>query len=299
MTGYWPHPISDKARFPVDGVQGFFRVLVRRCQQVLGIVFPNDSRPAGSKPPMLRDQKTGGIADQSQVLVSLDHVSLSYGDKTILKDVSFQVSRREVIALLGPSGSGKSTILKIIAGLLAPDKGKAAIQSEHIGMVFQDSALLSSLNVFDNISLPLKRFGNTCEADIESKVLKTLALVGLSDVGESYPDELSGGMRKRVSIARALIIEPDILLYDEPSAGLDPMTASKLEEDMRSITIKVGAAAVLVSHDIETISHMADRILIIHESKIVWEGERETFLTSQDPYPKQFRERRIEGPISV
>jgi phospholipid/cholesterol/gamma-HCH transport system ATP-binding protein len=245
------------------------------------------------------------LAQDSQVdqpdapLISLNHVFLGFNGKSVLEDITFDVGRAEVVAIMGPSGSGKSTVLKLIAGLLAPDSGTVTVRSDHLGMVFQYSALLSGLSVYDNVALPLLKAQQVSPEEVEPRVMRVLRLVGLEDVGDASPDSLSGGMKKRVSIARAMVIEPDILLFDEPSAGLDPINSSRLEADMRAITMQVSAASVVVTHNVETIEHMADRVLILHDRHLVWQGERQDFLTTSDPYPAQFREGSPQGPIQL
>jgi phospholipid/cholesterol/gamma-HCH transport system ATP-binding protein len=232
-------------------------------------------------------------------LLDMRHIRLQFGQKHVLEDFSLKVSQKEIVAIIGPSGSGKSTILKVVAGLLAPDSGTMTLRSEKIGMAFQFSALLTSLNVFDNVALPLRKQSRLSESDIQQRVQNTLTMVGLKENLDTMPNELSGGMQKRVGIARALAIEPDIILYDEPSSGLDPMTAAKLEADIRRICKQVGAATLLVTHSMETVENIVDRVLILHKGHIAWQGNRKEFLSTDNPYPLQFRTRSTEGPISI
>lgn len=232
-------------------------------------------------------------------LLDMRNIQLKFGNKAVLNNFSLKVSKKEVVAIIGPSGSGKSTILKVIAGLIAPDAGDFTLRSEKIAMAFQFSALLTSLNVFENVALPLRKQSQLGEEEIYNRVTATLKMVGLSESLDTMPNELSGGMQKRVGIARALAIEPDIILYDEPSSGLDPMTAAKLEMDIRRICKQVGAATLLVTHSMETVENIVDRVLILYKGQVVWQGNRKEFVSTDNPYPVQFRTRNIEGPISI
>lgn len=238
-------------------------------------------------------------ANNGLPLLELRNIYLSFGSNQVLKDFSLKVAKKEVVALIGPSGSGKSTVLKVIAGLIAPDSGSVVLRSRRIAMAFQFSALLTSLSVYDNVALPLRKNTRLSEREIHDRVLSTLELVGLSESVNTMPDELSGGMQKRIGIARALAIDPEIILYDEPSSGLDPMTAAKLEGDIRHISKKVGVASIIVTHNMETLENIVDRVLILYNGGIVWQGDRKMFFSTEDPYPVQFRERAPEGPIAI
>lgn len=225
-------------------------------------------------------------------VISFKNVSLSFGKKVILENLCFDVYPKEIVTIIGPSGSGKSTILKLITGLLKPDSGEITVNAERFGMAFQSSALFNSMTVWENIALALKETTKMSLKEIKCRVAESLDIVGLSESAEMYPEELSGGMQKRVGIARALALHPDILLYDEPSTGLDPGTAYKLEEDMLRLRDEIGLTSVVVTHDINTVEHVSDRVLILGNYKIVWEGAIDEFITSNDPCPTSFRERK-------
>ncbi|XP_078167053.1 non-intrinsic ABC protein 11 isoform X2 [Carex rostrata] len=268
-----------------------------------------------------------GIRNESDVLIECRDVHKSFGDKHILKGVSLKIRHGEAVGIIGPSGTGKSTILKVIAGLLAPDKGDVLICGKkrlglvsdeeisglRIGLVFQSAALFDSLTVRENVGFLLYEKSNMPENCIEKLVTETLAAVGLKGVEDRMPSELSGGMKKRVALARSIIydntketIEPEVILYDEPTAGLDPIASTVVEDLIRSVHIngqdalgKQGniASYVVVTHQHSTIRRAVDRLLFLHEGKIVWEGMTNEFMTSTNPIVKQFASGSLDGPI--
>lgn len=225
-------------------------------------------------------------------IISLKDIKLSFSDKKVLDGVSFDIYPKEIVTIAGPSGSGKSTILKLITGLIDPDSGEIIIGSKKIGMAFQYPALFNSMTVWENVALGLKETTTLNDSEINTKVEEALQKVNMANTDSLYPDELSGGMQKRVSIARTLVLEPDIILYDEPSTGLDPATASRLEDDMLHLRDEIGVTSIVVTHVTDTIIKVSDRILILDNSKIKWQGTKEEFLTDKSPYPVSFRERK-------
>ncbi len=225
-------------------------------------------------------------------IITIDNVHLSFGDKVVLKDLSLEVYKGEILTIAGPSGSGKSTILKLITNLLAPDSGTIEVKASKFGMAFQYAALFNSLTVWENVSLALFETTNLSHSEIHTRVLEALRIVGLEYTIKMYPEELSGGMKKRISIARALALKPEILLYDEPSTGLDPATASKLEADMVTLKNEIDVTSIVVTHDIGTIKNVSDRVLILDSGKIMWGGTIKEFLTENSPYPWGFRNRK-------
>ncbi len=239
-----------------------------------------------------------GIEDQ-QTIINFENVDLSFGRKKVLDALSFKIFPREIVTIAGPSGSGKSTILKLISGLLKPDSGEITIRAGRFGMAFQYGALFSSLTVRKNISLALEETTNFSKWEISGRVRESLETVKLGHTINMCPGELSGGMQKRISIARALALHPEILLYDEPSTGLDPPTAAKLEEDMLRFRDKIGLTSVVVTHDVETIKHVSDRVLILDKGHIVWQGTNEEFTNDNSPYPASFRERKYVEEIKT
>ncbi|XP_028770602.1 protein TRIGALACTOSYLDIACYLGLYCEROL 3, chloroplastic-like [Neltuma alba] len=269
----------------------------------------------------------GDLQDDSDVLIECKEVYKSFGEKKILNGVSFKIRHGEAVGIIGPSGTGKSTVLKIIAGLLAPDKGEVYIRGKkraglisdeeisglRIGLVFQSAALFDSLTVRENVGFLLYEHSSMSEDQISELVKESLAAVGLKGVEDRLPSELSGGMKKRVALARSIIydttndsIEPEVLLYDEPTAGLDPIASTVVEDLIRSVHIKgrdaLGkpgkiASYVVVTHQHSTIKRAIDRLLFLHKGKIVWEGMTHDFTTSPNPIVQQFASGSLDGPI--
>ncbi|XP_047941985.1 protein TRIGALACTOSYLDIACYLGLYCEROL 3, chloroplastic-like isoform X1 [Salvia hispanica] len=271
--------------------------------------------------------KGAHIEDGSDVLIECRDVYKSFGEKHILRGVSFKIRHGEAVGIIGPSGTGKSTILKIMAGLLAPDKGEVLIRGRRrhglisdeelsglrIGLVFQSAALFDSLTVRENVGFLLYE-NSTMPADkIAKLVTETLAAVGLKGVEDRLPSELSGGMKKRVALARSIIfdttkhaIEPEVLLYDEPTAGLDPIASTVVEDLIRSVHMKgedaLGkpgkiASYVVVTHQHSTIKRAVDRLLFLYEGRAVWQGTTHEFSSSTNPIVRQFASGSLDGPI--
>ncbi|XP_065852913.1 protein TRIGALACTOSYLDIACYLGLYCEROL 3, chloroplastic [Euphorbia lathyris] len=265
----------------------------------------------------------------SDVLIECRNVYKSFGEKHILRGVNFKIRHGEAVGIIGPSGTGKSTILKIIAGLLAPDKGEVYIRGRkrdglisdqaqdmsglRIGLVFQSAALFDSLTVRENVGFLLYENSSMRDEQISDLVKETLAAVGLKGVEERMPSELSGGMKKRVALARSIIfditkksIEPEVLLYDEPTAGLDPIASTVVEDLIRSVHMKgedaVGkpgniASYVVVTHQHSTIKRAVDRLLFLYKGTVVWQGMTDEFTTSTNPIVRQFASGSLDGPI--
>ncbi|XP_009587722.1 protein TRIGALACTOSYLDIACYLGLYCEROL 3, chloroplastic [Nicotiana tomentosiformis] len=265
--------------------------------------------------------------DESDVLIECRNVCKSFGDKHILRGVSFKIRHGEAVGIIGPSGTGKSTILKIMAGLLAPDKGEVLIRGKlrnglvsdeeisglRIGLVFQSAALFDSLTVRENVGFLLYENSTMPEDQIAQLVTETLAAVGLKEVEDRLPSELSGGMKKRVALARSIIfdttkdvVEPEVLLYDEPTAGLDPIASTVVEDLIRSVHVtgedalgkpeKI-ASYVVVTHQHSTIKRAVDRLIFLYEGKVVWQGMTHEFSTSTNPIVRQFASGSLDGPI--
>ena len=234
--------------------------------------------------------------NSSQPMIQAIDLYKSFGDKSVLEGISFEVYAGEILGIIGPSGCGKSTILKHLCGLLPLDSGKIIKQSDEIGLVFQASALLNSLTVRENLALALRN-RHLRKKEEEEILRKTLELVGLFDHIDSYPSELSGGQQKRTSFARAIVNNPKIILYDEPTTGLDPVMSTVLEDYMSSLEHNLGAASIVVTHQFSTWSRTANRVLLLHNGKIVWEGKPQDALNSDNAYIKQFAHASREGPI--
>ena len=226
-----------------------------------------------------------------------------YDDRKVIDNVSFRVNDRETLAIVGFSGSGKSTILKLICGLTERDSGEIITSGGDIAMVFQYSALFDSLNVADNITFALqerrelrKKYSSKDLAEIVSKKLE---LVGLKGIENKFPSELSGGMQKRVSFARAIVTEPNIILYDEPTAGLDPISSTLIEDYIVRLKGETNAASIVVTHQMSTIRRTADRVIMLYDGKIVYEGTPDDMLKMDNEYTKQFVTASLEGPMKM
>jgi phospholipid/cholesterol/gamma-HCH transport system ATP-binding protein len=209
----------------------------------------------------------------------------------------------EILAIVGFSGSGKSTVLKLICGLIPCDTGEIITSEGDIAMVFQYSALFDSLNVFDNISFALQERkdlrGKYTHKELEKIVAEKLELVGLSGIEEKYPSELSGGMQKRVSFARAIVTEPKIILYDEPTAGLDPISSTLIEDYIVRLKNETHAASIVVTHQMSTICRTSDKVLMLYNGHAVFEGTPDDLCRKDTPYTKQFVEAAIDGPMKM
>ena len=226
-----------------------------------------------------------------------------FDDKVVINDISFKVSDGEVLAIVGFSGSGKSTVLKLISGLIPYDNGEILTSAGDIAMVFQYSALFDSLNVFDNISFALRERKDLrkkySKEDLQKIVAQKLELVGLKGIENKFPSELSGGMQKRVSFARAIVTNPNTILYDEPTAGLDPMSSTLIEDYIVSLKHEINAASIVVTHQMSTILRTADRVIMLYDGKIVFEGTPTDLLKQDTPYTKQFVTASLEGPMKM
>lgn len=226
-----------------------------------------------------------------------------FDGKRVLDDISFSVNAGETLGIIGFSGSGKSTILKIICRLLYPDLGEVETTKGDIAMTFQYSALFDFLNVYENISFPLverKEFkGKYSKKQLKEIVAKNLKIVGLEGIEEKYPSELSGGMQKRVSFARAIVTNPKIILYDEPTAGLDPVSSTIIEDYIVQLKNELNATCLVVTHQLSTIKRATDKIIMLYEGKIVFQGTTQEMLLGNSPYAKQFITASIEGPMDI
>lgn len=227
----------------------------------------------------------------------------TFADKVIIDDISFKVKDGEVLAIVGFSGSGKSTVLKLICELIAQDKGIIEKSIGDVAMVFQYSALFDSLNVFNNIAFSLiereefrKKF---TKKQLEEIVAQKLKLVGLEGIENKFPSELSGGMQKRVSFARAIVTEPKTILYDEPTSGLDPISSTLIEDYIVRVKEETNAASIVVTHQMSTIQRTADKVIMLYNGKIVYEGSPTDMLSTTNEYAKQFVSASLDGPMQM
>lgn len=226
-----------------------------------------------------------------------------FGEKTVIDGVSFKVNDGETLAIVGFSGSGKSTILKLISGLIENDSGEIVTSKGDIAMVFQYSALFDSLDVEENISFALRERRDLrnkyTPAEVHDIVMQKLELVGLKGIEKLYPSELSGGMQKRVSFARAIVTNPNTILYDEPTAGLDPISSTLIEDYIVRLKEETHAASVVVTHQMSTITRTADRVIMLYDGRVVFEGTPQELLKQDTPYTKQFVTASLDGPMKM
>lgn len=244
-------------------------------------------------------------------MIKITGLKKSFGDKEVTKGLDLVIEDGEFLAIIGRSGEGKSVLLKQIIGLIKPDAGAVFIDNEEVtalsgkaqqtifrkcGYVFQFAALLDSLDVFDNIGITLLEEGKNRE-EIKPLILEKLTSVGLApDVLNKYPDELSGGMKKRVGLARTLMLSPKILIYDEPTTGLDPITVRLIHELIQKTHVEQKITSIVISHDIEVFKY-ATHVAMLHEGKIVYKGETKSIWECNNPYVYQFIRGLPEGPI--
>ena len=226
-----------------------------------------------------------------------------FDDKKVIDDVSFSVKDGEVLAIVGFSGSGKSTVLKLICNLINLDRGEIETSLGDVAMVFQYSALFDSLNVFDNIAFALKerkefrkKFN---QEQLEQIVAQKLKLVGLEGIERKFPSELSGGMQKRVSFARAIVTEPKTILYDEPTSGLDPISSTLIEDYIVRVKEETQAASIVVTHQMSTIQRTADKVIMLYQGQIVFKGTPKEMLSSGNDYARQFVSASLDGPMQM
>lgn len=247
--------------------------------------------------------------------IELRDVKKSFGNKTVLNGVSLTVPRGESLVIIGGSGTGKSVMLKCILGLLQPDEGTIkvdGVETTHIsgrardkhmakfGMLFQGAALFDSLPVWENVAFKLIQGLHMSRREAQDRAIAKLAAVGLGpDVAKLFPAELSGGMLKRVALARAIAAEPEIIFFDEPTTGLDPIMADVINELIIKCVREVGATALSITHDMASARKIADRIAMIYDGHIIWQGLRRDIDNSGNPYVDQFIHGRAEGPIKM
>jgi len=246
-------------------------------------------------------------------IISLQHLYKSFGGKEVLRDMSIDVARGESVVIVGGSGTGKSVTLKHIIGLLSPDRGRVLILGEEItamnavtlnrfrrnfGMAFQEGALFDSMSVFENIAFPLRRHTEMTEDQIKLRVRQCLDQVHLEGVEGKRPSELSGGMRRRVGFARAISLQPAILLFDEPTTGLDPVISDVVADLILEMDSKLNVTTVTITHDMKVAFKIADRVAMLYKGQIIESGTPFEFQQSSNPIVQQFIEGRAEGPLT-
>jgi len=246
-------------------------------------------------------------------MIEIDNLSKSFNSHKVLDDLSLKVSKGETKVIIGRSGCGKSVLLKHIVGLMKPDSGRVSVSGNdigslddkdlksirmRIGMVFQGGALFDSLTVGENVGFGLIEHLRLHPGDVADRVREALDMVELQGIERLMPSELSGGMRKRVSLARALCIKPEIILYDEPTTGVDPITADSINSLIRSLHDKLGETSIVVTHDMKSAYKVADRIAMLYQGKIIAEGTPDEIQKLDDPVVHQFINGLASGPIT-
>src|SRR5436305_6996658 len=247
-------------------------------------------------------------------IISLRAVTKRFGSHTVLEDISFDLPKGKISAIMGPSGTGKSVLLKNIIGLIRPDGGEIWVDGEEtvrmgerdlyrvrrkFGVLFQDGALFGSLNMYDNTAFPLREHTNKSEKEIREITLSKLEMVGMLDHLKKFPGEVSGGMRKRAGLARALVMDPEIVLFDEPDSGLDPVRVSYLDELTKKIQEEVGATFFIITHNIPSVMRTADFIGVLFRAGLVKFASKEAMVTGDEPIIRQFLAGRARGPIGM
>ena len=253
-------------------------------------------------------------AGEIEVFSRLDDVSLNYGQKIVLQNLSLDVIKGGITCIIGLSGAGKSTILRLINGLRKPEHGKVFYKGQDLGTLserelteirrsigfsFQFSALFDSMTIGDNVAFPLREHTKLSEKEIQKKVAETLEMVGLAGSEVRMPSELSGGMLKRAGFARAVVTGPEIVLYDEPTTGLDPIITHLLTDTIKRLRDALNGTAVVVSHDLQSIYMMADRVAMLFEGAVIAYGTVEELRRSVNPIVQQFLQGSEVGPIPL
>ena len=248
------------------------------------------------------------------VEVRTEGVTKSFGSQRIWQDVSLTLPSGEVSALLGPSGTGKSVFLKSLIGLLRPERGSIFIDGTDIttcsnkelyeirklfGVLFQDGALFGSMTIYDNVAFPLREHTRKGEKEVKEIVMEKLGMVGMADAANLFPNEISGGMRKRAGLARGLVLDPEILLFDEPDSGLDPVRTAYLNELILSLKEQLDSTFVVVTHHIPTAKNISDHLALLYRRNLVMAGPKDELLNSDRPVVRQFLRGSTRGPIGM
>lgn len=250
----------------------------------------------------------------SDACIQIENLYKSFGDQEVLTGIDLTINRGESVAVIGRSGSGKSVLIKHIIRLLEPDRGRVLFNGDdvatldgkalvavrrRIGMLFQSAALFDSMTVAENVGLGLKESRRFKQEEIDRKVKEKLDMVGLAEAVDKYPSELSGGMRKRVGLARAIADDPEVLLYDEPTTGLDPITSDMIDDLITDLNQKLKVTSIAVTHDMRSATRIAQRIIMLYLGKVRFDGSPEELEKTDDEVVRQFVEGRSTGPIRI
>ncbi len=236
-------------------------------------------------------------------MIQVEHLYKSFADKSVLEDISLEIVDGETMAIIGRSGSGKSVLMKHLIGLLKPDRGRVLVDGTDIneipykqlrqvrrqfGVLFQGGALFDSMNAFDNVAFPLRTFTKMTEAEVQERAQQCLEVVELEDVGPKKPAELSGGMQKRVALARAISLEPRYIIYDEPTSGLDPETSNTIDELIKNLADRLSVTSIVVTHDMHSVLSIADRTAFLYQGALHWVGTVADLHESDDEVLRSF-----------
>ncbi len=253
-------------------------------------------------------------------MIQVEHISKGFDGELVLDDVSLEIREAEALAIIGRSGSGKSVLMKHIIGLLKPDRGRVVVDGVDInevsykelryvrrqfGVLFQGGALFDSMTSFDNIAFPIRTFSDAAPDEVRHRVRECLEMVQLQGIEAKKPSELSGGMQKRVALARAVALEPKYIIYDEPTSGLDPETSNRIDDLINSLTERLNVTSIVITHDMHSVLQIADRIAFIHSGKIHWSGTVEELHDSDDDVllefvrANEYKIGRIDHPARV
>ena len=247
-------------------------------------------------------------------MIEVTDLHKAFEGRTVLDGVTCQIPAGKISVVMGPSGTGKSVLLRHVVGLLYPDSGDVRVAGKsvpdlgedellelrrNVGMLFQDGALFSSMTLFDNVAFPLRQHTKKSEKEIKEIVMERLEEVGLAEAVTKMPNELSGGMRKRAGFARALVLEPELLLFDEPDSGLDPVRTALLCDLIKQIQQKYKSTGVVISHDIKSCFNIGDHIILLYGGKVVDQGSKEEVQRSANPFTQQFIKGAVEGPLGM
>ena len=247
-------------------------------------------------------------------MIQYEHIRKSFGPKVVLEDVSVTINDNEIFFIVGQSGVGKSVLIKLLIGLLIPDRGRIFIDDAEVtgldehsllkvrricGMVFQHSTLFDSLNLVENVALPIQKHRRWSNKKSEQEAMKYLEMVHMTDFAHRYPASLGDGMRKQVAIARTLTMQPKYVLFDEPTTGLDPISARRVDALITELSRNLDVTSIVVSHDLKSIFQVADRIMMLYKGEIRHLGDIDSFLNSPDPIVKQFIAGNPEGPMEI
>lgn len=250
----------------------------------------------------------------ASALIEFRNVALSFGDECLLRDVNFSIQKGEAFSIIGPSGHGKSVVMKLMAGLMTPTSGDVLIDGQSLvtlrgkererlicrmGMLFQKNALFDSLTVGENVAFPLREVRQAEDAEVERAIQFYLEAVGILHAKDLFPDEISGGMQKRLGIARALALKPEIVLYDDPTAGLDPITSRKIIQLIMDLRMEYGSTIVAITNDMHRAYQLGGRIAMVVDREVIVTGDHAQTLAYPDPRVHQFVRGLLQGPLTV